>query len=177
MWLLEHPPVITTGRRSVGGDVEPSRVRAAGFELHETERGGLATCHEPGQLVGYLFFDASAVGVHRTVAALEEGLIGWLRGEGIAAARREGYPGVWVGREKVAAIGLHFRRGVSMHGFALNLVNDLRGFALIVPCGLADAGVTTVARLTGRHLPPARVAAAVGDRILAALLDTRAGSP
>lgn len=177
MWLLEHPPVITTGRRSVGGDVEPARVRAAGFELHETERGGLATCHEPGQLVGYLFFDASAVGVHRTVAALEEGLIGWLRGEGIAAARREGYPGVWVGREKVAAIGLHFRRGVSMHGFALNLVNDLRGFALIVPCGLADAGVTTVARLTGRHLPPARVAAAVGDRILAALLDTRAGSP
>lgn len=167
LWLLEHPPVITTGRRTVV-DLEPERVRNAGFELVATERGGLATCHEPGQLVGYLLIDARDLGVWRTVAAVEDALITWLAGEGTPAGRREGYPGVWVGRDKIAAVGLHFRLGRSMHGFALNLVNDLRGFGLVTPCGITDGGVTSLARL-GRTRAPAAVATEIGDEVRKAL--------
>lgn len=147
IWGLEHDPVITTGRRGDAAGVDADRVRAAGFDLVETERGGLATCHEPGQLVGYVFLDASVVGVRRTVEALEDGVIAWLGAEGVTAGRREGYPGVWAGRDKLCAIGLHVRQGITMHGFALNLTNDLRGFGLITPCGIVDGGVTTLSRL------------------------------
>lgn len=174
LWLLEHPPVITLGRR--GGDLRggPGVARDAGYEVVSTERGGLATCHEPGQLVGYLLIDARDLGVARTVAAVEDGLIGWLGGEGVAAGRREGHPGVWVGRDKVAAVGLHVRLGRTMHGFALNLHNDRRGFALIVPCGVTDGGVTTLEVLTGRRRALADAAPGVGRAVARALLDARA---
>lgn len=176
LWLLEHPPVITFGRR--GGELPggPGALRDAGYELVQTERGGLATCHEPGQLVGYLLVDVREVGIARMVAAVEDGLIGWLAGEGVAAGRREGHPGVWVGREKVAAVGLHVRLGRTMHGFALNLHNDRRGFALIVPCGVTDGGVTTLEVLTGRRRALADVAPEVGGAVARALLDAR-GAP
>ncbi len=143
LWGLEHPAVITTGKRAVG-DLDAARIRRAGFDLHATERGGLATCHEPGQLVVYALLDARPTGVRRLVAALEDGVLDWLAGEGIAAHRREGAPGVWSGDAKLCAVGLHVAQGFSMHGLALNLVNDLRGFALITPCGLVGTRVGRV---------------------------------
>lgn len=169
LWLLEHDPVITTGRRVVQ-DLPPAEVlSAAGYDLHVTERGGLATCHEPGQLVGYLFVDARSIGVRRLVEAIEEGLIHWLRAQGAAAGRREGYPGVWVAAEKLAAIGIHVGRGVSMHGFALNLVNDRRGFSLITPCGIHDGGVGSVRSVLGTAPTPEEAAQSVGAAVVAAV--------
>jgi len=121
-----------------------------------TERGGLATWHGPGQLVGYLIVDSGRrrLGVKRTVRGVEEALIVWLRGIGILASRRPEYPGVWVGGDKVAAVGMHFRRGISMHGFALNLCPDLSGYDGIVPCGIVDGGVTSVFTLLGHSPTP-----------------------
>ena len=169
LWGLEHLPVITTGRRDAA--VEENKVRAAGYDLVATERGGLATCHEPGQLVGYLLFDCSHFGVRRLVSALEATIAAWLGDLGLPAGPREGHPGVWVGRDKVAALGLHVKRGVTMHGFALNLTNDLRGFSLIIPCGIADGGVSSVARLLG-HAPSPEAAWPSLSRRLANALDT-----
>lgn len=176
VWLLEHPPVITTGRRGVD-DLEPGRVLAAGFDLHATERGGLATCHEPGQLVAYVLVDAREIGVWRTVAAIETAAASWLGDQGVAAGPREGFPGVWVGRNKICAVGLHFRAGRTMHGLALNLTNDLRGFALITPCGITDGGVTSLQRLLGEGTPtPEAAAPAFARKVVQALLDARSGS-
>ena len=145
LWLLEHEPVITVGRRAVPdlGDL------AGDIPVVRTERGGLATWHGPGQLVGYLLVDARRRGwsVKGIVRGIEDGITSWLAAAGVAAGRRSGAPGVWVGGDKICAVGLHFRRGVSMHGFALNLGNDLSGFAAIVPCGITDGGVTSLARL------------------------------
>jgi lipoyl(octanoyl) transferase len=166
--LLEHPPVITTGRRSVE-DLDPQRVADAGYALVATERGGLATCHEPGQLVGYLLWDARRLGVKRTVCAVQGAISSWLRRQGVAAASRDGYPGVWVGNDKVCAIGLHFREGRTMHGFALNLTNDLRGFGLITPCGIVDGGVTSLLRLTGGMRAPSDVAAEIAKEVVETL--------
>lgn len=168
-WLLEHEPVVTTGRRVV--DLDEEALRAAGIDVVRTERGGLATWHGPGQLVGYVLIDIKAHGlmVRTMVAALEQGLIDWLASEGVAADRRAGFPGVWAGNDKIAALGLHFSRGVSMHGFALNLCPSLDGFARIVPCGITDGGVTTFERVTGRRLQPEQAAAAVARAVIAAL--------
>jgi lipoate-protein ligase B len=175
LWLLEHPPVITTGRRVVPG-LEREALRARGYDLVATERGGLATCHEPGQLVAYVFMDVRGLGVRRAVSALEEAVIGWLVRTGVEAGLREGHPGVWVGREKVCAIGLHIREGRTMHGIALNLTNDLRGFSLITPCGIVDGGVTSVARLLGHAPTPLAAAPSLGEAIVHSLLDARGGS-
>jgi len=166
LWLLEHPPVITVGRR--GAVVDEARIAQAGFELVATERGGLATCHEPGQLVGYLIRDVSAEGVRCAVHAIEAGLLAWLSGLGVAARRRSDAPGVWVGGDKVAALGLHVRRGVTMHGFAVNLCNDLRGFSLITPCGITDGGVTSVERCAGSSSTPAEAWRGVAECVVRA---------
>ena len=144
-----------------------------GWSRVETERGGLATCHEPGQLVGYLVMDASALGARRLVESLEEGLIGWLSSQGIRAERRKNFHGVWVGNDKIAALGLHMDRGFTMHGIAINLCNDLEGFRLITPCGITDGGVTSLRRLQedapGPEAAAASVAAALQSAIAAAL--------
>lgn len=171
LWLLEHDPVVTLGRR--GGEVGSAEV-----EVVRTERGGLATWHGPGQLVGYLLIDVASrgIGVRGAVRAVEQGIADWLIGRGVPAGRRDGLPGVWVGRDKICAIGMHFRRGVSMHGFALNLVNPLDGFGAIVPCGITDGGVTTLARLVGSAPVPAACAAEVGRSVIRALVDTSGGS-
>lgn len=171
LWLLEHDPVVTVGRRPVG-DLDPARVP---YPVVATERGGLATFHGPGQLVGYLLLDVGrrGLGVRRTVHAVEEGLIRWLSGQGVAASRRDGHPGVWVPAPlaKIAAVGMHFRRGVSMHGFALNLCVDLAAFDTFVPCGVSDAGVTSLAACGGPTWSPEEVAATVGSAVVAALVD------
>lgn len=167
LWLLEHDPVVTTGRRAVL-DLDRDRI---GIPVVETERGGLATYHGPGQLVGYLLLDVGARGggVRVTVRAVEEGLVTWLAARGASAGRREGYPGVWVGTDKIAAVGMHFRRGVSMHGFALNLTVDLAGFEGFSPCGIRDGGVTSLARIGGEDVAPETVAVEVGFSVLRAL--------
>jgi lipoyl(octanoyl) transferase len=170
-WLLEHDPVITTGRREVGDLPSEQALRARGVELFHTERGGLATWHGPGQLVGYLILSLGAhrLKVRTTIHGVEQGIIDWCRSRGLPADRRGGYPGVWVGSDKICAIGMHFRRDVSMHGFALNLCPDLSGFGLITPCGITDGGVTSVERLLGRAPAPWEAADEVGASVLAAL--------
>lgn len=159
--LLEHPPVITLGRSHKPGNVlfAESRLRALGIEVFEVGRGGDATYHAPGQLVGYPIVDLSAPDrrdIHVFLRKLEAGLIDALEEWAIPACRIEGRTGVFIdrarsrkpgGRErKIASIGIGLRRWVTWHGFALNVDLDLAGFDAIVPCGLPDVVMTSVAR-------------------------------
>lgn len=160
--LVEHqPPVITLGRGAKAAHVLASRDRLAreGVELHESERGGDVTYHGPGQLVGYpiLRLDLHGRDVHRYLRDLEEVLVRLLARYGIEGSRAAGMTGVWVGGEKVAAIGVAISRWVTWHGFALNVDPNLGHFGLIVPCGLSGMGVTSMARLLGRPIAVAEV--------------------
>lgn len=146
--LLEHDPVITLGR---GGGREnlilpPYELEKLGIELAETDRGGNITCHGPGQLVGYPVLNLSCwqEDVHWYVEQLEEVLIQALDRVGIIAGRKAKYTGVWVGNQKIAAIGVSVRRWITGHGFALNVDNDLSLFSRIVPCGIPEFGVTSL---------------------------------
>lgn len=149
--LLEHRPVVTMGKNARRENLLLSEdgFRARGVELFQVDRGGDVTYHGPGQLVGYWIFDLRAWGrdVHRFLRAIEEVLIGALAVHGIQAGRSPGATGVWVGDEKIAAMGLHLSHWVSTHGFALNRDVDLEPFSWIVPCGLRGRGVTSMARL------------------------------
>lgn len=153
--LVEHsPPVITRGRRGGDQHLRASRSRLAqlGVELHDTRRGGDVTYHGPGQLVGYPIFDLTCRGrsVHGHIRAIEEFLIRLLRRFDVQAQRVKGLTGVWVGSDKIAAIGVAVRRWVTYHGFALNVCTNLSHFDLIVPCGISDRGVTSLSALLGR---------------------------
>jgi lipoyl(octanoyl) transferase len=151
--LLEHPPVYTAGRRS-----DPSHLLLAeheltkrGAELHFVDRGGSVTFHGPGQLVGYPILDLGPGGdVLRYLRNLEEVIIQASADLGIEVGRSEELTGVWAGDRKVCAIGVKTTRGVTLHGFALNCTTDLSWFNAIVPCGLADRGVTSLSELAGR---------------------------
>jgi lipoate-protein ligase B len=164
--LVEHdPPVITRGRR--GGDrfllTGRDELARRGIDLRDTKRGGDVTYHGPGQLVGYPVFDLTAAdrSVHGHIRRLEQVLIDALARFDVRAERVAGLTGVWVGDEKIAAIGIAVTRWVTYHGFALNVNTDLSHFGLIVPCGIADRGVTSLARLLGRPIEMAEVAAGV----------------
>jgi len=154
--FVEHPPVLTVGVRGDGGRshilAPPDALAARGIEVHETGRGGDITYHGPGQIVGYPIVDLKPdrCDVHKYVRDLEEVLIRTAADYGIDAGRVEGLTGVWVGDEKLAAIGVRIARWVTSHGFAFNVTTDLDGFRLIVPCGIADRGVTSLARLLAR---------------------------
>ncbi|MBX5489707.1 MAG: lipoyl(octanoyl) transferase LipB [Chloroflexi bacterium] len=179
--LLEHPPVITLGRRAALADVRatPAALAARGIAVQFTNRGGLVTYHGPGQLVGYpiaALRPLTGGDVVRYVTGLEEVMCRLLTALGVAAQRDAQHHGVWVGAEKIGAVGVAVSRGVTMHGFALNLQPALDHFTLIVPCGLPGRGVTSVARLTGRTIPlpeaaatAARLFGAVFDRAMAAV--------
>jgi lipoate-protein ligase B len=152
---LEHPPVYTRGRRSVPGELPMGEewYAAQGIDVVETDRGGLVTYHGPGQLVGYPIVRVDDVVAY--VRTLENALVRALVQEGVADARsrpREGhrYTGVWVEDRKIASIGVHLSRGVSTHGFAVNVENDLQPFSWIVPCGLDGVEMTSLLRETGR---------------------------
>lgn len=150
--LVEHPPVITVGRRETGfGHLLASEqaLAEAGVELVHSDRGGDITFHGPGQLVAYPIIRLADHGltVSGYVHALEAAVIELLKEFGLSAATDPGAVGVWVGRAKICAIGVRVRRGVTMHGLALNVSTDLRYFDLIVPCGLQGRAVTSLARL------------------------------
>ena len=167
--LLEHPHVITLGVRGDGGRshllASSETLAARGVEVHETGRGGDITYHGPGQLVGYPIIDLKPdrCDVHRYVRDLEGLLIRTASDYGIDAGRVEGLTGVWVGNEKLAAIGVRIARWITSHGFALNVTSDLDFFKLIVPCGIADRGVTSLSRLVGRKIDMAEVAARTAE--------------
>lgn len=161
--LLEHLPVITLGvkTRSDRAHIVATEemLHANGVQVVETGRGGDVTYHGPGQLVGYPIFDLKPdrCDVHRYVRDLESVLIGAVAQFGVSAGRMLGLTGVWVGDEKVAAIGIRISRWVTSHGFALNVSTDLAHFGFIVPCGITDKGVTSLERLTGRSVAMADV--------------------
>ncbi|MBX3280374.1 MAG: lipoyl(octanoyl) transferase LipB [Acidobacteria bacterium] len=163
--LLEHPHVITLGRAANRDNVlaDENARRALGVELHETGRGGDVTYHGPGQLVGYPIINLAPdrCDVRRYVQDLEEVLIRTAGDYGIEAERIAGLTGVWVGGEKLAAIGVRISRWVTMHGFALNVSTDLSRFNLIIPCGISDHGVTSIEKLLGRKVSVADAAAKV----------------
>jgi lipoyl(octanoyl) transferase len=153
--LLEHPHVITLGvkaRGNLSNVVVPAETLSAhDVELFDTGRGGDVTYHGPGQLVGYPILDLrpDRCDVHRYVRDLEEVLIRVAADYGFTATRVPGFSGAWVKEEKLAAIGVRISRWITSHGFALNVNTDLDFFNLIVPCGIADKGVTSLARLRG----------------------------
>jgi lipoyl(octanoyl) transferase len=163
--LLEHPPVVTLGRTAKEAHIvsSPERLRARGVEVHEVERGGDVTFHGPGQLVGYPIFDLKRhrQDLHWYLRQVEEALIVALRDAGIDAERHSGYTGVWTEGRKIASIGVHARDWVTWHGFALNVTTDLSYFDLIVPCGIPQVRMTSVARELGGDVPIDRVSALV----------------
>jgi lipoyl(octanoyl) transferase len=165
LYLLEHPHVYTLGRGADRSNVlvSEAELAASGAGLYHTGRGGDVTYHGPGQLVGYpvISLKPDRCDVHRYVRDLEEALLRAAAEFGIAGERVPGLTGVWVGGEKLAAIGVRIARWVTSHGFALNVTTDLARFGAIVPCGISDRGVTSIARLTGRDVDVERVAEVV----------------
>jgi lipoate-protein ligase B len=158
--LLEHPPVYTRGRRSEPGELPMGEdwYRTQGIDVVDVDRGGKVTYHGPGQLVGYpIMAIDDVVGFVKT---MEGAMVAALADEGIAARGRadEGleYTGVWVGDRKIGSIGVHVQKGVTTHGFAVNVQNDLQPFEWVVPCGLGGVRMTSVLRETRRTGDPLR---------------------
>ena len=166
IFLLEHEPVYTIGRKrdrsSLGEEPLPHPVE-------EINRGGQATFHGPGQLVGYVIFDLQKLtpDLHVFLRWIEEGLIALLADYGLAAQRREGLTGVWIEDRKIASIGVGVRKWVTMHGFGLNVGSDLSGFEAITPCGIQDVTMTSLSRELGREISVEQ-AATEAARIFAA---------
>ncbi len=167
--LLEHPPVITLGVK-IRDDrthivATPQRLEDEGVEVFESGRGGDVTYHGPGQLVGYPIIDLrpDRCDVHRYVRDLEQVLIQAVAKLNVLADRTPGLTGIWVGDKKLAAIGVRIARWITSHGFALNVSTKLEHFDLIVPCGIADKGVTSLERLTGQHIGTESVIPAITD--------------
>ncbi|HVD02110.1 MAG TPA: lipoyl(octanoyl) transferase LipB [Candidatus Dormibacteraeota bacterium] len=171
--FLEHPHVFTMGRKGLAEHVlwdERERARRR-VDLIWSDRGGDATYHGPGQLVGYPILDLASHGLDLLdyLRSLEASLVAYLREFGIEGAAVPGLTGVWVGDAKVAAIGVKFNGGVVSHGFALNLTTDLNFFEGIVPCGITDKKATSVEALTGRRLGTEEAARAYAPHLASAL--------
>ena len=166
--LLEHPHVITLGTSSHDSNVlvDDEQRRLLGIELFETGRGGDVTYHGPGQLVGYPILDLKPdrCDLHRYVRDIEEALIQALAQFGLACSRKDGLTGVWLGNEKIAAIGVRVSSGwITSHGFALNVNTNLQFFDAIVPCGIREHGVTSMHRALGTDIGMSDVVSAVAD--------------
>jgi lipoyl(octanoyl) transferase len=175
--LLQHPHVLTVGVKKDGRAnilAPPDRLAALGVEVFDTGRGGDVTYHGPGQIVGYPILDLNPDrrDVHRYVRDLEEVMIRVCGAYGVEAGRVQGLTGAWVphprqGPEKIGAIGVRISRWITSHGFAFNVSTDLSFFDLIVPCGIADRGVTSLERATGRFLDLAEVALRISEAMAA----------
>ncbi len=142
--FLEHPPVFTAGKRT---DPHERPADPGGADVIDVDRGGKITFHGPGQLVGYPIMGISDVVAY--LRTMERAISAALADEGIGAGCREGLTGVWVGERKIGSIGVHVSRGVTTHGFAINVVNDLQPFNWVVPCGLDGVQMTSVQKETG----------------------------
>jgi len=170
--LLEHPPTYTLGRRAEASDIVYDEAQRAerGISLYEVDRGGRATYHGPGQLVGYPIvalgepFDVLAY-----LRSIEETLVRTAAHFGVSAERDGRHTGVWVGREKLGAIGVKITRGITMHGFALNVTTDLSMFEGIVPCGIPDRWVTSLQAQTGTSRSVEEVATNAATHLSAVL--------
>jgi lipoyl(octanoyl) transferase len=170
--LLQHPPTVTLGYRLTDGLADrladglaggladrpcrlaPQELRGLGINIVRVERGGGATYHGPGQLVAYplFFLPAWRLGVRDFIGRLEEVMLRVVAAYGVQATRQPAYPGIWVGEEKIGAVGIAIKNRVSLHGFALNVNLDLAPFSYIVPCGLPNKGVTSLRVQTGRAI-------------------------
>jgi lipoyl(octanoyl) transferase len=171
--LLEHEPVYTIGRtpdRSSLGEIAHLP-----YPLFPINRGGQATYHGPGQLIGYPIIDLRRCGqdLHRYLRWLEKLLIETLAEVGIESETREGLTGVWIQNRKIASIGVGVRHWITMHGFALNVCGDLAPFGQIVPCGIANVAMTSIERETGKEWPVLEIAAKVKDVALRRIKELR----
>jgi lipoyl(octanoyl) transferase len=148
--LLEHPPVYTRGRRTEAGDLPMGEdwYRAQGIEVHDSDRGGRVTYHGPGQLVGYPIMRISDV--PEFVRTMERAVVGALVDEGVAAEVRDGLTGIWANGAKIGSIGVHVSRGVTTHGFAVNVDCDLQPFEWVVACGIDGVRMTSLYKETNR---------------------------
>jgi lipoyl(octanoyl) transferase len=158
--FLEHPPTITLGRHADASHLKLSKeeLAARGIEVHRVKRGGDVTYHGPGQLVGYPVACLESTSVPRWVEGHAQAIVRFLQGHQIPAEWSPENPGVWVGSDKIAALGFHISRRVSTHGFAVNIDPDLSHFNTIVPCGLQGCGVTSM-RALGVRVPTIQEAA------------------
>jgi lipoyl(octanoyl) transferase len=161
--FLQHPHVLTLGAKALRNRAHivatGERLADLGVEIHESGRGGDVTYHGPGQVVGYPIIDLrpDRCDVHRYVRDLEDVMIRTCARYGVSAGRVSGLTGAWVGNHKIGAIGVRISRWITSHGFALNVNTDLQYFNLIVPCGIADRGVTSLAALLERAVPHSEV--------------------
>ena len=160
--LLEHLPVFTVTRKATRKNilVSTDELNEKGISLCQTNRGGDITYHGPGQVVGYPIMDLKAHGkdLHDYVRRIEEMIINLLADYGIAAQRDKNNPGVWVGNEKIAALGIAVKSSwTTMHGFSLNVNPDLSHYALIVPCGISDRGITSLSLLLGKPISTGKI--------------------
>jgi lipoyl(octanoyl) transferase len=178
--VLEHMPVITLGRGAKQEHVLASQAELAsrGVDMHSIGRGGDVTYHGPGQLVVYPILDLNPDrrDVRRYVTALEEVMVRIAAAYGLTAQRIDGLRGVFVGNDKLGAVGVRLSQWITSHGFALNVSTDLDAFALIVPCGIRDHGVTSLARECGREVALAEVAH-LAVEIFADVFDSEQQSP
>ena len=172
--LVEHPPVVTLGRGTQASSLPlaPALLERRGIEVFEVERGGDVTLHAPGQLVGYPILDLRQhrEDLHWYLRSLEDALIQALGGLGIEADRNPGRTGVWTAGRKIASIGIHVKQWVTLHGFALNVTTDLDFFDLIVPCGIPQVVMTSVAAELLRDGDPTLMPT-VRDRVVSAFSD------
>ncbi|QQR41696.1 lipoyl(octanoyl) transferase LipB [Myxococcus xanthus] len=185
--LLEHPPILTLGRAAKRENIVASdaQLEKEGAEVFETNRGGDVTYHGPGQLVGYPIFllPEDRRDVRRYVRDVERSVMQVLAQWGITAGPIPKWPGVWIGAEgapdarKIAAIGVHLSRWLTTHGFALNVNTNLDHFQLIVPCGIREAGVTSMQRELGRALPMAEVEEAIASSFCTVFDSERVDAP
>ncbi|MCB9637844.1 MAG: lipoyl(octanoyl) transferase LipB [Myxococcales bacterium] len=171
--LLEHPPTITLGR--LRGEqsllLSPQLLEQKGVELIRSDRGGDATLHAPGQLVGYLIVNLKdrKLSLYPFVEKIAGAIISYLQGFDLDARYDEKYPGIWIKDQKITAFGLHIHRDVTMHGFALNLQTDLDLFQLLVPCGLVGKGVASLHQTFPQAPSPQEAAAPIALAIAEAL--------
>lgn len=147
--LVEHPPTVTLGRRAEESEIPAGRelLGLRGIAVHDADRGGRITCHEPGQLVGYPIMRTTDV--TEFVRKMERAMITALSESGVEAQTREGLTGVWCDDRKIGSIGIHVQKGVTTHGFAINCDNDLETFSEVVPCGLPGVEMTSIEKEGG----------------------------